>query len=262
MNERARWDRATLKEYAKTALKPYYWWAVLASLIVAVLCSGFSNGASNSGITVTYEHNEIQTEFGGLFGMLAPFIGIAAVLMCAIAIVYSIFIANPLHVGLNRFYMENRFKGGNAPAGNLAALLHGFSGGNYMNVVKTLFFRDLYIALWSLLFIIPGIIKTYEYAMVPYILAENPDIPKERAFQLSKEMMMGRKWDAFVFGLSFLGWQILASMLIVGGVFLNPYVEAAHCEMYLWLRYDALYNNYAHPQELNGLFMNSGKYRE
>ncbi len=274
MNPKAKWDRPTLKEYAKTALKSYYWWAVLASLIVAVLTGGFAN-SDGGGITIKLENNELvmpslQQNFfpgirpisGAAVSLIAVLAGLVALVALALGFTYTAFISNPLQVGHNRFYMENRFKGGNAPAGNIISLLHGFSGGNYWNVVKIMFFRDLYIFLWSLLFVIPGIVKAYEYRMVPYILAENPNIPKERAFELSKQMMDGRKWDALVFDFSFLGWRILASFLIIGHVFLNPYIEASCAEMYLWLRYDALYNNYAHPQELNGLFMESDEYRQ
>jgi len=274
MNPRAKWDRPTLKEYAKTALKNYYWWAVLASLIVAVLTGGFVN-SDGGGITIKLENNElvmpslhqnlflgIQPMSGAAVSLIAGLVVLIVLLALSVGIVYSAFISNPLRVGQNRFYMENRFKGGNAPAGNMMSLLHGYSGGNYWNVVKTMFFRDLYVFLWGLLFVIPGIVKSYEYRMVPYILAENPNIPRERAFELSKQMMNGRKWDAFIFDWSFVGWQILASFLIIGHVFLNPYIEASCTEMYLWLRYDALYNNYAHPQELNGLFMESEEYRQ
>lgn len=62
-----------------------------------------------------------------------------------------------------------------------------------MNSVKILFFRDLYTILWSLLFIIPGIVKGYEYRMIPYILAEHPDMEMKQAFALSREMMDGQQ---------------------------------------------------------------------
>ena len=269
MYERPHWDRPMLKSYAKESLKNFYWKAVLASLIVMILTGGFG---SNSGVKVdqsTITNNVMQssgtqstingvpitwenflfpgreTDAFAFFGLIFL---VVFLIVLALASVYSIFVANPLTVGHNRFYLDSRF----APT-DIGRIFSGFTGGNYGNVVKTMFLKDLYQFGWSLLFIIPGIIKGYEYAMVPYILAENPDISSERAFQLSKEMMNGRKWDLFVLDLSFFGWSLLASIVVIGHIFLNPYINATHAEVYLWLRYDALHNGYAQPAEL-GLF--------
>ena len=65
--------------------------------------------------------------------------------------------------------------------------LYGFRPGNYMNIVEVMFFKWLYILLWSLLLIIPGIIKSYEYRMVPYILAENPSMDRKRALKSAEQ---------------------------------------------------------------------------
>ena len=107
-----------------------------------------------------------------------------------------------------------------------------------MNIVLTLFLRNLYTVLWTFLFIVPGIIKSYEYRMIPYILAENPDMDRREAFQLSKDMMQGEKWNAFVLDLSFIGWQILSGITlgIVGIFWTNPYVYATNAELYLELK--------------------------
>ena len=75
-----------------------------------------------------------------------------------------------------------------------------------------MFLKGLFQGLWSLLFVIPGIIKSYEYRMIPYILSENPNISRKRAFEISKQMMKGNKWDTFVLDLSFIGWQILSGI--------------------------------------------------
>lgn len=247
MNERARWDRPTLKSYARTSLKNFYWKGVLTTLIFLVLTGGKI-------FSVNYTYNldsESMHGFGssGMGGLIVAVIGGIAALGITLGLLYSIFVVNPLTVGHNRYYLDSRF----APT-DVGRLFHGFTGGNYGNVVKTMFLVDLYTFLWSLLFVIPGIIKSYEYSMVPYLLAENPDMPSERAFELSREMMQGRKWDLFVLDLSFLGWGLLASIVIIGHVFLQPYIQATRAEVYLWLRYDALCNAYAHPAELNGLF--------
>jgi hypothetical protein len=93
--------------------------------------------------------------------------------------------------------------------------------------------------LWTLLFIIPGIVKAYEYRMIPYILAENPHMSRKEVFAASKSMMMGNKWKAFVLDLSFLGWHIL-SVFTVGILelfYVAPYVYATNAALYEALAY-------------------------
>ena len=77
-----------------------------------------------------------------------------------------------------------------------------------------MFFYDLYSILWTMLFIIPGLIKIYEYRMIPYILADNPDMDKKEVFALSKSMMKGNKWRAFVLDLSFILWDFLSCVTL------------------------------------------------
>ena len=93
------------------------------------------------------------------------------------------------------------------------------------------------VFLWSLLFIIPGIIKSYEYCMIPYILAENPEIEMDRAFEISRKMTKGEKWKIFVLGLSFIGWYLLGLLCCcVGTIFVDPYSEATYAELYQVMR--------------------------
>lgn len=101
-----------------------------------------------------------------------------------------------------------------------------------------MFMKDLFIFLWTLLFIIPGIIKRYEYMMIPYLLAENPDMSRQDAFAESKRMMDGNKMDAFLLDLSFIGWFILGAITfnIVNILYTTPYMELAHAELYHTLK--------------------------
>lgn len=95
------------------------------------------------------------------------------------------------------------------------------------------FLRNLYIALWSLLFIIPGIVKTYSYAMTPYILADHPDMTANEAITASRQLMDGHKGELFWLRLTFIGWSILCVFTLgIGSLFLNPYVNAAEAAFY------------------------------
>ena len=161
------------------------------------------------------------------------------VLVMAIAIVLDASVINPLESGIRRFGLANL----NAKA-EVKEIGFGYDH-NYKNGVKTMFFRDLYTFLWSLLFIIPGIVKSYEYQMIPYLLADNPQMTKEQAFEESKRMMQGQKWKAFVLDLSFIGWNILSALTlgILGIFYVQPYMDATHAALYEALRYGMPYNN-------------------
>ena len=93
------------------------------------------------------------------------------------------------------------------------------------------------IFLWSLLFIIPGIIKSYEYAIIPYILADDATISTNDAFKRAKVLMTGNKWRLFKLEFSFIGWGLLCCLTFgVGVLFLMPYLNAAMAEFYVELK--------------------------
>ena len=230
------WTRAELKDRAKFAFKRNYWRSVLISLLLALLIGGGSGagsagsamssalGSDGSDITsdsyddfyddaddIWYGMNDVydNTDHTALLFAGVIFVVIfmiVFVIIMTVTILLDAFIFNPLEVGCKRFYLRNL---------NEAALV-GNAGyafdNNYKNIAKTMFFRDLYTVLWSMLFIIPGIVKSYEYQMIPYLLADNPQMTKEEAFAESKRMMQGQKWNAFVLDLSFIGWDILSGM--------------------------------------------------
>ena len=165
-------------------------------------------------------------------------ISIIVLIAVAIGLVLDAFLVNPLEVGCAKFFYKNLSE----PA-NVSNLAFGYDH-SYKNGVKVMFFRDLYLVLWSMLFIIPGIIKSYEYKMIPYLLAENPDMTKEEAFAESKRMMDGQKWRAFVLDLSFIGWDILAGFTfgILTVLFVAPYKRSAQAALYDALKYEAVTN--------------------
>lgn len=185
----------------------------------------------------------------------------------------AIFVAGPLIVGEKRFFLENRTYHGTR-IGRMGFLFRE----RHFRPILTMLIMDLYTFLWSLT-IIGGIIKTYEYEMIPYILAENPEIERKKAFKLSKQMMKGNKWRSFVIDLSFYPWIIsitliiaVASALITGTplkstliaeiccavfmmLFLNPYKTATKAELYIALRKEAIKNNYRFSEELNDKYL-------
>lgn len=158
---------------------------------------------------------------------------VAALFIFAIALVIDAFIANPLELGCKRFFRRNL----DEPA-TMSNIAFAFDS-NYKNICKTMFLRDLYTVLWSLLFVIPGIIKAYEYKMIPYLLSENPDMPMEEVFAESRRLMTGNKWKAFVLDLSFILWDIASALTcgIAGLFWVAPYKASTQAALYEAVKY-------------------------
>ena len=107
-------------------------------------------------------------------------------------------------------------------------LFHKFS--SYIGVSLL---RYLYTVLWSFLLIVPGIIKSYSYAMTPYIVKDNPGISADAAIEASRAMMKGHKFDLFYLHLTFLGWGILCLFTCgLGFLWLSPYILPAQADSY------------------------------
>ena len=100
----------------------------------------------------------------------------------------------------------------------------------------------LFTWLWSLLFFIPGIIKTYSYSMTMYILADLPEIGAKDALRLSMRMMQGHKWELFVMQLSFLGWMILGlfTFNLLNILYTIPYMQLSSAGFYASVKQDAI----------------------
>ena len=148
-----------------------------------------------------------------------------------IALLFTILVANIIEIGSAYFFI--RVREGEAEINNI---FRGFRD-NYGGKVGVMFIRDIFIALWSLLLVVPGVIKWYQYSMVPYVLAEDPRMSYKEAFRVSTKMTNGHKWDLFVLDLSFIGWYLLCIVTLgLGTLFLNPYIGATRAEAYAALK--------------------------
>lgn len=233
------WTRAELKENAKKFFKFNYWKMVLVALVMTMLGGG--GGGASAGSSQGNSDGiggAGRADVAEIMAFVVAFLAVFLVIM-VIAFALDIFVLEPLHVGGQRFFVVSHYQ-----KAELNELGFAFKN-SYMNIVKTMFFRNLYTWLWSLLLVVPGIIKSYEYRMIPYILAENPDIDMKEAFAMSKEMMTGNKWDAFVLDLSFLGWILLSVCTcgILAIFWVNPYIYMTDAELYVALKEITYGNN-------------------
>lgn len=276
------WTRAELKARAKAAFHRNYWVCVLVAFILGIVgggggtsCNTGSSSSSNSYYSdyddydYNYDYNygdydydydndydsdyddNIATGALAILGAATLIFVIVFLVIWIIAMLLSAFVFNPFQVGGCYFFLENAVSNNASVSGIIA----GFKS-NYKGTVITMFLRQLYISLWSLLLLVPGIIKSYEYRMIPYILADHPEMNHKEAFELSKKMMDGEKWNAFVLDLSFIGWSLLSALTcgILSIFYVNPYIYATDAELYLALKrnkcqpayntYESVYGSY------------------
>lgn len=224
--ERLKMNRKQIKEKARQRIKENYWKCVLASILLA-----FTLGTTGFSTFASYTNDDFmdgiikQIMYDNTLLALVLSISASAFVF---AFLVHIFLIRPLYAGCRNFFLIN-----NSEKAPLNEIKSGFFK-NYNNIVKTFFIHDCFILLWSCLLIIPGIIKTYSYQMMPFLLAENPDLPPLEAIQKSREMMDGYKWQAFLLDLSFIGWEILSvlSFGIIGIFWTQPYMYQADAQLY------------------------------
>lgn len=271
------WQRSELKKRAKEVLRKYLWGAVVVCLISGIFAGEFSVpsfGGSNSGNIYNREESNnvldsvLGTRDGNSYygtgnatkqvgntlsslmnaGLLSIFV-IFGIGIFIVAALISIIIGYPILVGSKRFFMKSREE-----KTGVGTVFYVFKSGYMMKVIFVMFIKSIKTFLWTLLLIVPGIIKSYEYRMIPYILSENPEIEMKRAFELSREMMTGQKWNTFVLDLSFILWNLLGAVTCgLGNVFyVNPYIAATDAELYAVLRGQILENGYSNTYELPG----------
>ena len=149
------------------------------------------------------------------------------------AFLYQTFISNLLLIGEKRFFLENR----NYRQTPISKIFFLYKLRYIRHPAWIMFVRTLFQSLWDLT-VIGGIIKHYEYILIPYILAENPKISRKDAFFLSRQLMRRNKWKFFLLDLSFLGWHFLSlfTLGLLDLLFVNPYITACRAELYAILR--------------------------
>ncbi|MCR5268916.1 MAG: DUF975 family protein [Lachnospiraceae bacterium] len=213
------WVRSEVKAKGLSNFKKNYWKSVLAALIY-MLFFGATATTFNS------KRSSIDVSDPDFLAIMLAILAAVAVLLLICKLI-DIFLLNPLEVGCQRFFLVNQ----DADA-QLGELGHAYKN-NYGKVVLGIFLRDLLICL-GLIVIVPGLILSYSYRLVPYILAEDTTISGPDALKKSRAMMNGHKWNAFVYDLSFIGWILLTAITfgIVGIFYFDPYKMNADAALY------------------------------
>ena len=245
------WSMADLKAEARQVLSRTY-----GKMIVITFALCVASGILNFVVRIRGDYSEqlaaaLTAFILGDEKMLRVALGIIFAVMVwgfiagIIKTLISIFAISPFNVSVMRFLLFNRV----SDDASFNELGYGFKY-SYMNIVKIMFLKGLFQFLWGLLFWIPGIIKSYEYRMIPYLLAENPNLTTKEAFEQSKQMMDGEKMNAFALDVSFIGWYFLSTITcgILIFFYVMPYQMLTNTELYVVLK-----------QKLNGQYQNYGQ---
>ena len=220
-----------LRRKAWDSLKGKYWRA-----FAVILVTGLIGSVGNAFVTFGQQLGEVlgmvdPAELDSTMLIGALVLSGVVIISAIIGALFSIFVTNAITVGVSNYFIKN--------TDSKPSFRDAFSGFRvkYGRNIGTLLLAGIKTVLWALLFIIPGIIKAYEYAIIPYILADDAEISSKDAFKKAKQMMKGNKWRLFKLEFSFIGWSVLCVLTLgIGVFFLIPYVNAATAEFYVELK--------------------------
>lgn len=227
------------RSIARNALSGRWSTAVIAGLLASLLGAvssdapelKFNFGNNGASVDLQLAGQQIYTSGIGWNEQLSDFIAGSATFIILAALITAIayvILASVIRVGYARFNLDlvDRQK-----EPEIGTLFHYFR--HWKTTAATSLLQGVYVLAWSLLFIIPGIVAGYSYAMTGYILAEHPELTASEAIDRSKELMYGHRWRLFCLQLSFIGWDLLCALTLgIGYLWLTPYRQAAEAAFY------------------------------
>ena len=225
---------ADFRRIAREALKGRWGIAVLAGLLASLLGAvnaggpelniEINNGQFSAGINIAGQTVATTDGWCSVLVGIMPF----AIAVSAIMIVGLLIVGSVIKLGYARFNLDLIDRQGQPQTGKLFSYFPWFT-----TAVAAQLWQTLFVFLWSLLLVIPGIIASYSYAMTQYILAENPELSAREAIARSKQLMYGNRGRLFCLHLSFIGWGILCAFTFgIGNLWLIPYAQAAEAAFY------------------------------
>lgn len=229
------------RELARRALSGKWGSAVLTTLVASILGADImvNGGSSTSGITnsVTNVVNRGNGDGSSYDGILASMsiTSMTYILGAVMAVVSILIIVGLVQYVIGSFvslgliqYNLDLIDGKDVEFGQIFSKASMFGKAFWLRLRM-----DIVTFLWTLLLIIPGIIKSYAYSMSGFILAENSEMTAKEAMKVSEKMMAGNKWRLFCLQFSFIGWQLLCILSLgIGFLWLTPYMNAATAAFY------------------------------
>lgn len=220
------WTREELKQNAKNTLRDKYWTILGVSVLASILQGSFFT-------IITEMVNPTHTYLTVLGNYAIDVNGLIRlwIIITIISWLYSIFLGHTILIGAYKYFILS------IKENPSTSTLFDFFKTSYWNIVKVTFFYQIKIVLWTLCFIVPGIIKAYEYCMVPYILAEHPEMESAAVFERSRMLTQNNKLNIFALEISFIGWLFLGMLCCgIGILFVSPYIDITMTHLYLKLK--------------------------
>ncbi len=230
------------RRQAKEALRGKWFIALIAGIIASLL--GGLNGMGSAGVSFGGSSSSeggsgtvvppagggdvnVSDEMLEILGIFFIILGVVAVVAAIMSIVYLI-IGGAVGIGYSNFNLDI-IDGREARIGTLFD-----SFGQWKTGFVARLLSSIYVTFWSMLFLIPGVIASYSYSMMHFVMAENPDMSANEAIRESKRLMKGNKWRFFCLQLSFIGWELLAIFFTagIGLLWVVPYQQAAYAAFY------------------------------
>lgn len=210
-----------IKADARESLKGNWLIAIIASFIAGTFSASGSGSASTGAEEVDFSALG-QLSSTELITTLAVFGG-----FILLGLVISVFLTSLISVGYAQFNLD-------LIDGVKPRIVTMFSKGKQVwTAICANILVFIRVLLGTILFVVPGIIASYKYAMVNYVIAENPGITAREALEMSKEMMKGNKLRFFFFGLSFFGWALVVVLTLgIAGIWVGPYMQASFAKFY------------------------------
>lgn len=216
------------RAWAREALTGHWGAAVAVGLVASLLGGGLNlTSGIDTGITVKLDGTVEQSSVG-LLDFIPRDLWAMLLTVTIVTTLLALVIGGAVLLGVATFNL-NLFHRREARFADLFSQFHRLWQGFCMQFVMGFF-----VFLWSLLFVFPGLIAAYRYAMVPYLMAEFPELGVMDAMRESKRLMVGNKWRLFCLHVSFIGWHLLSALTLgIGSLWVVPYQYAADIAFYM-----------------------------
>lgn len=200
--------------------------AVLVTFVAGIFGAVLASGSASFNFNINIDEEAMRYMPEALVDLLKVYLTVSASIGGALGLAQFL-LGGPVKLGYCR-YLLKLHDGEEGDMKDLFSQFDRFADGFLLSLLTS-----IYIFLWTLLFIIPGIVAAYKYAMAPFIMLENPGMKAGEAIDASKKMMYGHKGELFILDLSFIGWALLSILTMgVGSLWLNPYTNASYAAFY------------------------------
>ena len=218
-------ESGEIRRVARENLKDHWPYAIGVGILACIMGGMLTGSDFTAELTVNIENEDIESIRDALLVLWKN--GGLTISIASLLALFQFVFGGTVQLGYAKFLlMQHDRQDPNASL--LFSKFNCFGDGFLQHLL-----RRIYVFLWSLLFVVPGIVASYSYSMTPFIMAEHPDMSASEAIAASKDMMQGHKGELFCLDLSFIGWSFLCGLTAgIGYIALNPYTNAARAVFY------------------------------